>query len=119
MSSSFLLLSLLVASSVGGGKGKELLILYTAIFFCVGLLGAREGSGSLARGGVESLVEKRIWLRILIVIRGMPPFPGFFLKFNILTFLVSTGQPGLFVASRSLEEGGRLLLQYRVIGPLS
>jgi len=25
----------------------------------------------------------------------MPPFPGFFLKFNILTFLVSTGQPGL------------------------
>jgi len=49
----------------------------------------------LARGGVESLVEKRIWLRILIVIRGMPPFPGFFLKFNILTFLVSTGQPGL------------------------
>jgi len=71
---------------------------YTLIFFSLRFLGAAEHSGPLAGRGPTSAEEKGSWALFILIIRGIPPFPGFIIKFNILAIMAVVGEGVLISA---------------------
>lgn len=90
VSSIFFLGALVLRVSLGGWKWKGLLLIYLVIFLTLSYFigGESVAPGSLLR--FSSKEEKLNWLFVLLVLRGVPPFPGFFLKLEVLSFFLHT-----------------------------
>jgi len=104
VSSIFFLGALVLRVSLGGWKWKGILSIYFVIFLTLRYLigGERVAPGSLL--GFSRKEEKLNWLFVLLVLRGVPPFPGFFLKLEALSFFLHTEMwlMLVFVVARAL-----------------
>ena len=87
-SSVFFLAALILRARIGSWKWKRVLLLYLFVFLSIcNFIGGELRTAPASAGALASR-EIRNWLFILLVLRGLPPFPGFFLKLEVASFLL-------------------------------
>ena len=91
ISSTFIIIGLLSALLLAGHKWKTLLITYcVSLRPLLGLRGTSRG-GTLRPKGLEYYRTQILWLTLILTILGMPPLPGFLIKFDISTSMLFSG----------------------------
>lgn len=88
LSSVFFLGGLVLATALGGWGWKALLFLYFSVFFSFTVFwgGEKNSSGSSPRANSQERAAR--WLVIILFLRGIPPFPAFFLKLEMVRRLL-------------------------------
>ena len=86
-SSVFFLGAVLITPILRGGGWKKLLFIYCFIFYSIAFLRGGEKELSLTRGLGRRGEIKLLWLGVILIIRGVPPLPGFYLKLEIVSLI--------------------------------
>lgn len=95
ISSVYVLIAIAVVGAQGLASWGSLLMLYSLrlipLFLCQGGDTIRQGGAGVSRGAEDGLG----FIFIICVVRGIPPFPIFFIKFDTGRILVGLGLPGI------------------------
>ena len=87
LSSVFFLGALILTTTVGGWGWKGLLALYFGVFFSFSILEGGEKGAPRGAPATNSADLSFSWLVVILSLRGVPPFPSFFLKLEVLRSL--------------------------------
>jgi len=87
LSSVFFLGAILLATLLGGWGWKRLLVLYFRVFFSFSILEGGEKGAPRGAPRANSVDRALGWLIVILSLRGIPPFPRFFLKLEVLRSL--------------------------------
>lgn len=108
LSSIFFLRAISLAPILGGGRWKSLLVLYSFIFCWLASYNGGE-QGNLRNSPLTASSSLKVaWIWLMLVVRGVPPFPGFLLKLEIVCLVFRRG--GVLAVLRFLI--GRILFIY-------
>jgi len=103
-------MAIILPPAFQGAGWKKLLFLYFFIFSSFSRIAGREKEFRNLNRGATRWGLKLFWLIMALTIRGVPPFPGFFLKLEILSLLSNVGES--FVAFAFLGARGGFLYIY-------
>jgi len=92
LSSIFFLAALVLIPILAGANWKKLLVVYLAMFASLTFLGGGEKGNLVSEASGGDWGRKAMWVSLILVIRGAPPFIGFFLKLEIISVLWTLGE---------------------------
>lgn len=105
LSSVFFLAALTLLPVLAGGGWKKLLLAYLLIFLTFRILSGGEKDTLVSETSGGDWGREAAWLLIVLILRGAPPFLGFFVKLEIVSVLCSlqeTLTACRFLASRAV-----------------
>lgn len=93
LSSVFFLGALIVSTSLSGWGWKPLLLIYFGVFasFSVIFGGEKTGSGGSPRA--NSADSNRRWFLVILFLSGIPPFPAFWIKVEVVRGIIAAQEP--------------------------
>ena len=93
LSSVFFLGALVLSTVLGGWGWKPLLFLYFGVFASFAVLAGGEKGPSRGAPGSNSIQASRGWLLVILLLRGIPPFPAFWMKVEVVRGVMVMQEP--------------------------
>ena len=92
VSSVFFLGALIISATLRGWGWKALLCVYFRVFASFAIIFGGEKSTTGGSPGANSTEARRRWFLIMLFLRGIPPFPAFWIKVEVVRGIVAVGE---------------------------